>query len=139
MSEEEKIQGFVGELRVLEAYYNELIARENAIARVTVDNRAAMEALRNLPQESGSELLLPIGGGVLIRVQHMSPDRFVLSLGADVAIEKTKEGVMTYLGERSKELESALSNLSAQKINLENQINSKREEINNLASKLRMG
>jgi prefoldin alpha subunit len=124
------------ELRILEAYYNELTARETLIARAVLDSKATIEALKSIPEGSDSEILVPLGAGVLMRVYSPTVNKLLLNIGAGVVIEKSKEDTLKYLDERVSQLEAALSNISAQKAELANKINAYRAQVNSLAAKL---
>ena len=58
---------------------------------------------------------------------------------ADVAVEKTREGTLTFLEERLQEIERGLATLEAQKADLSGKIGSMRAQINDLVKKLRPG
>ena len=139
MSVEEQIQKMVLELRILESYYNELSARETLVARAVLDSRATIEALKSIPAGSNSEILLPLGAGVLMRVCSPTVEKLLLNIGAGVVIEKSKEDTLKYLNERLSQLEVALSNIAAQKAEIANKINAYRAQVNNLAAKLEQG
>ena len=139
MSVEEQIQKMVLELRILESYYNELSARETLVARAVLDSRATIEALKSIPAGSNSEILLPLGAGVLMRVCSPTVEKLLLNIGAGVVIEKSKEDTLKYLNERLSQLEAALSNIAAQKAEIANKINAYRAQVNNLAAKLEQG
>ena len=139
MSDEERLQALVAELRVLESYYNEVDARETVLARAILENRAALEAVKSLPQTSLSEILVPIGGSVFIHAQAPPPDSLIVNVGADVAVEKTRDGTVTFLEERIQEMEKAVTTLETQKGDLGSKINSIRLEINSLLEKSRPG
>jgi prefoldin alpha subunit len=133
---EEQLQRMVLELRILESYYNELTARETLIARAVLDSKATIEALKSIPEGSDSEILVPLGAGVLMRVYSPTVNKLLLNIGAGVVIEKSKEDTLKYLDERVSQLEAALSNISAQKAELANKINAYRAQVNSLAAKL---
>ena len=133
---EEQLQRMVLELRILEAYYNELTARETLIARAVLDSKATIEALKSIPEGSDSEILVPLGAGVLMRVYSPTVNKLLLNIGAGVVIEKSKEDTLKYLDERVSQLEAALSNISAQKAELANKINAYRAQVNTLVAKL---
>lgn len=139
MSVEEQIQKMVLELRILESYYNELSARETLVARAVLDSRATIEALKSIPAGSNSEILVPLGAGVLMRVCSPTVEKLLLNIGAGVVIEKSKEDTLKYLNERLSQLEAALSNIAAQKAEIANKINAYRAQVNNLAAKLEQG
>ena len=139
MSVEEQIQRMVLELRILESYYNEITARETLVARAMLDSKATIEALKSIPEGSDSEILVPLGAGVLMRVYSPTVNKLLLNIGASVVIEKSKEDTLKYLNERVSQLEAALSNLSAQKAELANKINAYRAQVNSLAARLEQG
>jgi len=139
LSVEEQIQKMVLELRILESYYNELSARETLVARAVLDSRATIEALKSIPAGSNSEILVPLGAGVLMRVCSPTVEKLLLNIGAGVVIEKSKEDTLKYLNERLSQLEVALSNIAAQKAEIANKINAYRAQVNNLAAKLEQG
>jgi len=139
LSVEEQIQKMVLELRILESYYNELSARETLVARAVLDSRATIEALKSIPAGSNSEILVPLGAGVLMRVCSPTVEKLLLNIGAGVVIEKSKEDTLKYLNERLSQLEAALSNIAAQKAEIANKINAYRAQVNNLAAKLEQG
>ena len=108
---------------------------ESLLARAIVESRAALEAIRSFPSNETSDVLVPIGGGVFIEVSAKPPDKLLVSIGADVMIEKTKDGAVSFLEERIKELENAISNLEGQKAELAKRIESNRAIISSILEK----
>ncbi|MGB9660328.1 MAG: prefoldin subunit alpha [Nitrososphaerales archaeon] len=132
MSDQERIQSLAMELRMLEGYFGEINTRESLLARAIVESRAALEAIRSFPSNEISDVLVPIGGGVFIEVSAKPPEKLLVSIGADVMIEKTKDGAVSFLEERIKELENAISNLEGQKAELAKRIESNRAIISSI-------
>ncbi len=120
---------------MLEGYFGEINTRESLLARAIVESRAALEAIRSFPSNETSDVLVPIGGGVFIEVSAKPPDKLLVSIGADVMIEKTKDGAVSFLEERIKELENAISNLEGQKAELAKRIESNRAIISSILEK----
>ncbi|MEM2873214.1 MAG: prefoldin subunit alpha [Nitrososphaerales archaeon] len=135
MSDQERIQSLAMELRMLEGYFGEINTRESLLARAIVESRAALEAIRSFPSNETSDVLVPIGGGVFIEVSAKPPDKLLVSIGADVMIEETKDGAVSFLEERIKELENAISNLEGQKAELAKRIESNRAIISSILEK----
>ncbi len=117
---------------MLEGYFGEINTRESLLARAIVESRAALEAIRSFPSNEISDVLVPIGGGVFIEVSAKPPEKLLVSIGADVMIEKTKDGAVSFLEERIKELENAISNLEGQKAELAKRIESNRAIISSI-------
>jgi len=122
VSGEEKLQSLVAELRILEGYLNEVNARESALANAMIERRAALEALRSLDEDNDSELLVPIGGRLFINSRASPPEKLVVSIGANVAVEKTREDANAFVDNRMKDLEKAISETGFQKNNLRSRI-----------------
>ncbi len=120
---------------MLEGYFGEINTRESLLARAIVESRAALEAIRSFPSNETSDVLVPIGGGVFIEVSAKPPDKLLVSIGADVMIEETKDGAVSFLEERIKELENAISNLEGQKAELAKRIESNRAIISSILEK----
>ncbi|MGQ9469511.1 MAG: prefoldin subunit alpha [Nitrososphaerales archaeon] len=135
MSEQERLQSLVIELKMLEGYLNEINARQSVLTRAIMDGRAALEAIRGFSSNEISDLLVPIGGGVFMEASAKPPDKFIVSVGANVMIEKTKDGTIIFLEERIKEIENAVSNLESQKAELEKMIDSNRATISSIVEK----
>jgi prefoldin alpha subunit len=112
---EQQLNQLVSELRTLEAYYNEIVSRIQAASSGASDFRAAIQAVDALIQNPKSDLLVPIGGGLLLPVNEVSAKSLVLSVGAGVAIEKDLDSCKAFLMAREKELERALSALEQQR------------------------
>jgi len=120
---------------MLEGYFNEVNTRESILARAIMENRAALEAIRGFSSNEVSDLLVPIGGGVFIETSAKPPDRLIVSIGANVMVEKKKDGIINFLEERIKEIEDAISNLESQKAELARRIDANRATISSIAEK----
>lgn len=131
-NDEEKLQSMVAELRVLEAYFNELTGRESLVARAMVETRGASESVKSLSAQGVTEVLFPIGGGVLVRANTPPPDRIIVSVGSNVAVEKSRDDSLAFLDARLQELEKAAVSLQREKADLAGRINSVRAAINRL-------
>jgi prefoldin alpha subunit len=123
------------ELRMLEGYFNEINTRESLLARAVMESRAALEAIRSFRINEASDFLVPIGGGVFMEASAKPPDKLIVNIGANVMVEKTKDSTTNFLEERTKEIESAISNLEAQKAELAKRIDANRTAISSILEK----
>jgi prefoldin alpha subunit len=112
---EQQLNQLVSEIRTLEAYYNEIVSRIQAASGGLSDFRAAIQGVDALIQNPKSELLVPIGGGLLLPVNNIEAKSLILSVGAGVAIEKDLNSCKVFLQAREKELEKALTSLEQQR------------------------
>ena len=112
---QEQFNQLVGEVRLLEAYYQEVVTRQQNASAALVDTRAALEAIDTISKSDSNDLLVPIGGGTLMYANSSNLDRLIVSIGAGVAIEKNRESAKTFLQSRRQELERAVSSLESQR------------------------
>ncbi|MBI2185101.1 MAG: prefoldin subunit alpha [Thaumarchaeota archaeon] len=132
VSSEEQIQALIGEVRVLEAYMGDLNNREGLVARAIIETRAVTESLKALENQATTEVLFPVGAGVFIKTNTPSPDKLVVSIGSNIAMEKTKDDTFVFLDARLKELEGAAVSIQREKMDLANRLNSTRAAINRM-------
>ena len=137
MSAEEKLQSMVVELRTLESYYNEVATRESLVTRMLLESKGALDALKSLPEDGTSDVIVPVGGGVLIHASVPAPEKLIVSVGADVALEKTRMDAQSYVEERVGELQRAVSNLGAQRNELTTKMEVMRAQVNKFAQSLK--
>lgn len=112
---EQQLNQLLAEIRLLESYYNESVARVQSASAALSDTRSAIEAVKAISSDPKNEFLLPIGGGLLLPVKDLGVTKIILSVGAGVAIEKDLDSAKAYLQTHEKELEKALSTLDQQR------------------------
>ena len=136
MSEEEKqLQAHLYEFRMLEGRLKEISVQSEMIVRALIETRGGLTTLQGLSVSSSTEVLMPIGGGIFVNAKAPPSDKFLITIGADVVIEKPKEDALKYVEERIKEMENAVSGIEAHKADLNRKMLSKRESINELIAK----
>ena len=129
-TEEEAANNLLVEIRVLESTYNELTGRQNLLERALLESRAALDAIQGLSGKS-TEVLTQIGGGALLRSQPPSTDRVLVSVGANIVLEKPREEAVAILEERSREFEKTIMSIIGQRNEIAARLNSDREIMNN--------
>lgn len=134
-TEEETINSLVVEIRVLESTYNELSARQNLLERALMENRAALDAISGLGEKPPQEVLMQIGGGAMLRSPPPSADRVLISIGANVVIEKPKAEAVALLEGRSREVEKSLMSVANQRNELAQRLDSDRQALNSYVSR----
>jgi prefoldin alpha subunit len=134
MSDEEKLQSMVYEMRILEGRFNELNSQRGFILRIFTETRAGLDALRELDESSSSEVLIPLGGSIFVKGTTPPPDRVLLGIGADVVVERNRNEALKFAEDRLKDLENAIAGIEAQRNDLANRINAQRMAINKLAA-----
>ncbi|MDG6998689.1 MAG: prefoldin subunit alpha [Nitrososphaerota archaeon] len=112
---EQQLNQLVGEIRILEAYYNELVAKIQTASAGISDARSSRESIDTLMKNPNGEFLLPLGSGLLLPANGLNAKTVVVNVGAGVAIERDFDTAKAFLMTREKELETALNSLEQQR------------------------
>ncbi len=129
---ERQLNQLVSEIQTLEAYYNNIVERIQAASAGLSDFRSAIQAVDVLMQSQKSDLLLPVGGGLLLPVSDVEGKRLILSVGAGVAVEKDLDSSKAFLQAREKELDRAASALEQQRREIGSRLESSRAVLQRL-------
>jgi len=76
------------------------------IEQQRLESAAAIESIRAIEENKDSIVLLPIGGGALLRVKVLDAGHVLVNLGADVSVERASADAVEYLQDRIVELEA---------------------------------
>ena len=129
---EQRINELVQQSRILEAYMNDIVAKESTAMRLIEEARLASSAMNNLTAGEQSESLVPVGIGVYVRALIPPVDRLLVNVGAGISIEKNKQDTLNYIESRIKEFETASRQLAGQKQQIELRMAQIQEQINNM-------
>ena len=125
---EEELRKLMVEIRILEGSVNTIRSRLRVVTAALEDTLVAMKALESIKNEKkGTEMLVPVGAGSLLKVEITDVEKTILGVGAGICIEKSIESSIKDLNERQEELEK-LSNSQQQQLgqllaNIENSKN----------------
>ncbi|MDG6926561.1 MAG: prefoldin subunit alpha [Nitrososphaerota archaeon] len=134
-SEEERVNNLVAEIRVLESTFNELSGRQNLLERILIETRSAMETLVGLGSAKTDEVLIPVGGGILVRASPPSVDRVLLNVGANVVVEKSKDYASKFMEARAKEIEESIVSIASQRNQIAQRLDSDRRALQNIVNR----
>ena len=102
------------EVQVLQHYLNEygqqmevLSQQLQMIENGRAEAAAAVETLTALAASEDGTVLLPVGGGASLRVKVLEPDRVLLSIGANVIVERQNAEARSSLEDRMLEMEAS--------------------------------
>ena len=113
---EEELRKLMMEIRILEGSVNTIRSRLRVVNAALEDTVVAMKALESVKNEKkGSEMLVPVGAGSLLKVKITDVEKTILGVGAGICIEKSIESSIKDLNERQEELEK-LSNSQQQQL-----------------------
>ena len=84
---------------------------------------AAIEALEAMRESEDATVLLQIGGGASVRAKVLEPDKILLSIGAEVVVERSNKDAVEYLKERLIEMEASQKRVAETLNHLQSQMN----------------
>ena len=129
---EEQAQQLLQQMQMLESYFADLSQRENTLISVLRESSSAIESLKTLGEKPESSALVPIGMGTFVKTKISSSEKYVVNIGAGVAIEKDKDSAINFLESRLKEVEVALQDVGAKKQEAAARLEQGKQEINKL-------
>ncbi|MBI3859527.1 MAG: prefoldin subunit alpha [Thaumarchaeota archaeon] len=134
-TDEDKLNALVVEIRVLESTYNELTSRQSLLERALIENRAALDALKGLAENTSDEVLSQIGGGAMLRSKPPSTDKVLVSIGSNVVLEKTREEAVALMEGRAREVEKSLVSVIGQRNEIAERLDADRQVLNSVLSR----
>lgn len=126
-ADEERLNQVATEIRVLESTFNELTSRQGLLERALLENRAALEAVNELAAGKPDEVLLPIGGGAMVRSAPPSVDTVLVNIGSNIVVEKKREEAAALLEERIREIEKSAVSILDQRNQIAERLESDRQ------------
>ena len=129
---EEHAQQLMYQMQMLENYFGELTQKEESLIRIIGEASSAIESIKTISEKPESSTLVPIGMGSFVKANISSNDKFILNLGAGVAIEKDKNSTINFIEARIKEMEVALRDTAVQKQNVMANLEQGKQEMNRL-------
>jgi prefoldin alpha subunit len=83
------------------------------IEQKRIESLAAIETMKNLVGDRDSPVLLPIGGGTMVRAKVSDPEKVLVNIGSDVVIQRTNGEAITFLQEKIAEMEAMEKKVAA--------------------------
>ena len=130
ISTEQKISEMLQQSKILEAYLNDILAKESTVTRLITEAHLASEAILELSTTNHEESLVPIGIGIYLKVAVPQVRNLFVNVGSGVTIEKSKENTKNYVESKIKEFNLALQQLQSQKEQIAVRMNQLQNEIN---------
>jgi prefoldin alpha subunit len=129
---EEQAQQLMYQMQMLENYFGELTHKEESLIRIIGEASSAIESIKSISEKPESSTLVPIGMGSFVKANISSDDKFILNLGAGVAIEKDKNSTINFIEARIKEMDVALRDTNTQKQHVMENLEQGKQEMNRL-------
>ncbi len=129
---EEHAQQLMYQMQMLENYFGEVTQKEESLIRIIGEASSAIESIKSISEKPESSTLVPIGMGSFVKASISSGDKFILNLGAGVAVEKDKNSTINFIEARIKEMEVALRDTTIQKQHVMANLEQGKQEMNRL-------
>lgn len=127
---EQKISEMVQQSKILESYLNDILTREAALTRLIGEAQLASEGLQSLSSDAPVETMVPLGVGTYVRSTIEPVKNLLVSVGAGIAIEKSKSETISYIESKIKEFEIGIGQLNRQKEQITTRLTQIQNEIN---------
>jgi prefoldin alpha subunit len=127
---EQKISEMVQQSKILESYLNDILTREAALTRLIGEAQLASEGLQSLSSDAPVETMVPLGVGTYVRSTIEPVKNLLVSVGAGIAIEKSKNETISYIESKIKEFEIGIGQLNRQKEQITTRLTQIQNEIN---------
>src|SRR2546428_10104473 len=115
--------------------FNELSARQNLFERALLETRAALDALKGLSESNPDEVLVPVGGGVLLRSPPPNAEDVLLNVGANVVVQRKRVEAVAFLEGRAREIENSIVSLLSQRNQIAARLEADRQALQAIVSR----
>ncbi len=120
---------------MLESTYNELSSRQGLLERALLETRAALDALKGLSESNPDQVLVPLGGGVMLRSAPPDAAEVLVNVGSDVVIQRKREEAVAFLDGRGREVENSILSILAQRNQIAQRLDADRQVLNEMMSR----
>jgi prefoldin alpha subunit len=109
-----------GDLQTLQYYLNEygqqmeIFSRQlEMIEQKRIESLAAIETMKAIAADRDAPVLLPLGGGTMVRARVGDPEKILVNIGSDVVVQRTNGEAITFLQEKITEMEAMEKKVAA--------------------------
>jgi prefoldin alpha subunit len=136
---EQALNEMAQQSRALEAYMNDIVARQAAIGRLYEEARLASTTLQGISADAEVEALMPVGSGVYVKANVPPMKKVIVSLGSGVTVEKSKEDALNFVEARIKEYDVAIRQLEAQRQEVSMRMEQLQQQLNAMLRQAQKG
>jgi len=133
--DEERVNNLIAEVRMLESTYNDLSSRQSLLERILIETRSSLDTIKGLSASSSEEVLVPVGGGILLRASPPKTDKVLLNIGANVVVERTKDVATKFMDARAGDLEENITAIASQRNQIAQRLESDQRALQSLLNR----
>ncbi len=93
------------------------------------ESEGTLQALKEMENGKEQEAIISLGTGIITKAKISKDEKVMLSVGANIVVEKTKEEAIKYLEKNISEGMDAISKLDANLLELDNKLKNLAEEL----------
>lgn len=134
MSQKE-LQQKMFEYQVLEENFKQLNQRRDLFTMKLMEIEQTNQAIGELEKSKADDVFLPIGSSVFLPCKVNKNEKMIVSIGADLALEKDLTEAKKILEERRKTIENGLENVQMDMLRIANRMRVLEPEIQEMISK----
>ncbi len=109
---EEELRQAIGALESYKVSIQTLAEQKNFVEMSLKEYRIAKTSLEAFKDAGkGDEVMVPIGAGILAKMQVADPNSFIVNAGSNISVEKDFEGAMETLEKRMSDIEDGLKSI----------------------------
>ena len=122
MNKDEELNRYMVQIEQYKEQMSQLEMQFQYLYAALADYNKAKMTLENLSNaDTGSEVLLPIGGGAFIGATAKNTSKVLMDIGGDLVTEKTPEDAIKKIDERLENLEKTQEKMNEMMQNLQNE------------------
>ena len=108
MADEEELNRLAGELQLQQSKGDAIRQQIQQMQGAVIEIGSAIDAIKNL-KKAKSDTLVPVGAGTFISCPKPDTDKVVISIGANVMLQKKPDEAIKMLEERQANVAKAIS------------------------------
>ena len=137
---EDQLSRLIMEIQFLERTSEELQARIGLVNASINEFRLATATLEGMQtEETDTQILVHIGGGSYVKAKIADTQKLIMSIGADVAAEKSVDAAKESLDIRLQEFEKVRESLEQQLGQTQNRISTLRQQLQKMSQEAPQG
>ena len=110
---EEELEQAIGALEMYKGNLEQLQQQKNFVElslKEYVLAKSSLEAFENA--EKGDEVMVPIGAGIMAKMNIADSNSFVVNAGSNISVEKDFKGALEIIESRMKDIEDGLNSIN---------------------------
>jgi prefoldin alpha subunit len=137
---EDQLNRLIMEIQFLERTFEELQARIGLVNASINEFRLANATLEGMQMEDAdAQILVHIGGGSYVKAKIADTQKLIISIGADVAAEKSVDAAKESLDTRLQGFEKVRESLEQQLGQTQTRINTLRQQLQKMSQEVQKG